>query len=156
MAQNFKVSVKLNSNQEAAMRQWVQEGQNLSQIQAHLNALLAPQSLTYMEVRFLLDDLGLEIQAKAPSTEVTAVSNTPTEPEPLEPAALGKVQVTLNPIQRPGMLATGDVTFSDGEKAEWYFDEMGRIGLMPTTAGYRPSAEDGVEFQKSLRHVLGG
>lgn len=149
--------MKLTQDQEATIRQWAKKGQSLSQIQSNLNELIAPRSLTYMEVRFLLDDLDIEIQTPAaPPTPPQANQDASIETEASAKIPTGKVSVTVNPIQRPGMLATGDVIFSDGERAEWYFDEMGRLGLVPATTGYRPSAEDGVEFQKNLRQVLGG
>lgn len=151
--------MKLTQNQEAAIRQWAKDGQSLSEIQSSLNNWIAPQSLTYMEVRFLLDDLGIEIQKSSISSQNLPLTDEKESTKIAEASMqvpLGKVEVTINPIQRPGMLATGDVTFSDGEKAEWYFDEIGRLGLMPATTGYRPSQEDGIEFQKNLRQLLGG
>ncbi len=49
---------------------------------------------------------------------------------------------------------SGKVTFSDGNKADWYFDQAGRLGLIPQQAGYRPPAEDLQEFQMLLETEL--
>jgi hypothetical protein len=155
-ASSFQTVVNLSSDQKAMLKQWVDEGFNLSEIQVCLNALIAPASLMYRDVRFLLDDLNLKIRLpevpEALPAAKKSLEETMAEADAPNP---GAVQVTLNPIQRPGMVATGNVVFSDGEKAEWYFDEMGRLGLVPATAGYRPTQEDGVEFQKALRNLLG-
>ena len=41
-----------------------------------------------------------------------------------------------------GAVISGKVTFSDGEKADWYLDQTGRLGLGPQKQGYRPPASD--------------
>jgi hypothetical protein len=52
-------------------------------------------------------------------------------------------------------MVSGRVTFSDGNTAEWYLDELGRLGLMPKKSGYRPSAADVQQFQLALETQLG-
>jgi hypothetical protein len=47
-------------------------------------------------------------------------------------------------------MASGKVTFSDGNIADWYFDQTGRLGLAPEQAGYRPPAADLQQFQTAL------
>jgi hypothetical protein len=39
--------------------------------------------------------------------------------------------------------------------AEWYFDQMGRLGLIPQQPGYRPPASDLQQFQSLLDSELG-
>jgi hypothetical protein len=51
-------------------------------------------------------------------------------------------------------VASGKVTFSDGKRAEWYLDQMGRLGLAPMEKGYRPSQTDLVSFQTELQTEL--
>ncbi|MEM8954217.1 MAG: hypothetical protein AAGD22_08710 [Verrucomicrobiota bacterium] len=68
----------------------------------------------------------------------------------------GKASVTMHEVTPPGMLAAGSVTFGDGETAEWYLDQMGRLGLDPTKEGYRPSQEDVVAFQDELQRLATG
>jgi hypothetical protein len=49
---------------------------------------------------------------------------------------------------------SGDVTFSDGVKARWMIDQIGRFGLDPEKPGYRPSDADLQAFQLQLRSEL--
>ncbi|MEM7145066.1 MAG: hypothetical protein AAF591_08000 [Verrucomicrobiota bacterium] len=72
------------------------------------------------------------------------------------PGGAGKATVSMHEVTPPGMLAAGSVTFGDGEKAEWYLDQMGRLGLDPATEGYRPSQEDVVAFQDELQKMATG
>ncbi|PWU06940.1 MAG: hypothetical protein C5B43_01045, partial [Verrucomicrobia bacterium] len=57
-------------------------------------------------------------------------------------------------IMRPGTLVSGNVTFSDGMSGTWQLDQQGRIGLIPSTEGYRPSQDDIQEFQIKLQDAL--
>lgn len=66
----------------------------------------------------------------------------------------GGVSVTVDAITRPGALASGSVTFSDAQKAQWYLDQTGRFGMVPPQRGYRPSQEDLQEFQMLLDREL--
>ncbi len=63
------------------------------------------------------------------------------------------MNVTIDSITRPGSLISGHVVFSDGEKAEWYLDQTGRLGLNPDTPGYRPVAKDVTDFQIELEKL---
>jgi hypothetical protein len=56
----------------------------------------------------------------------------------------------VDQLTRPGCLASGKVTFSDGQTAEWYFDQMGRLGVAPKQKSYRPAQADLAEFQRAL------
>jgi hypothetical protein len=58
-------------------------------------------------------------------------------------------------LARPGSVVSGKVTFSDGMRADWYLDQMGRLGLGPEKQGYRPSAADVQQFQEALQIELG-
>src|SRR5205085_2323111 len=111
--------------------------------------------LTYMDARFLLADLGLEPKdrpAQAPPAEIgkappqaTAGPQGKTPPSTLAPEAqpaTGGVSVMVDQVMRAGALASGKVTFSDKKSAEWYIDQMGRLGLVPKEQGYKPSEED--------------
>jgi hypothetical protein len=66
----------------------------------------------------------------------------------------GTVEVTMDSIALPGALISGRVTFTDGETAIWMLDQHGRPGLDPDTAGYRPSQEDVINFQKQLSDMV--
>ncbi len=111
-------------------------------------------SLTYLETRLLADDLKLAFKEPEPEP---AVDQPLPPPEPEVPAeAPGKVTVTIDQITRPGSIISGRVTFSDGEKAEWYLDQMGRLGLNANTPGYRPSQDDVMSFQMELEKAARG
>ena len=62
--------------------------------------------------------------------------------------------MTVDQIARPGALASGGVTFSDGNKADWYLDQLGRLGLVPKQKDYKPSQGDVQEFQAALQNEL--
>ena len=103
-------------------------------------------SLTYMDTRFMVLDLGINL--------VEAAVEEPKLEEKPVPTPTGKVSVTMDTLALPGALVSGKVEFSDGETAVWMLDQSGRPGLDPDTAGYRPSQPDIVEFQKQLRTLL--
>ena len=52
------------------------------------------------------------------------------------------------------LLISGNVEFSDGEKAFWAIDSMGRLSLDADEPGYKPSEEDIEVFQEKLREEL--
>lgn len=129
---------------------WVAEGATLSDVQRRLASEFGI-SLTYMDVRFLVDDLGAVLQDKPEPAQP------PGEPLVAEPAAApaaasapAGVSVTTDTLARPGAMVSGKVTFSDGQVADWYVDNEGRPGLVPSTPGYRPSPEDIQKFQVLL------
>lgn len=104
-------------------------------------------SLTYMDTRFLILDLGIELieEPKEPEKKEVEIS---------APVPTGAVSVTMDTLTLPGALVSGKVTFSDGETAIWMLDQTGRPGLDPDTPGYRPIQEDIMEFQNQLRALI--
>lgn len=63
--------------------------------------------------------------------------------------------VTIDALMIPGTIASGEVTFSDGQTGKWFLDQMGRLGLggdLPQ--GYRPSPTDAALFQQQLMGLL--
>jgi len=144
----FRTS-QLSEAQISALHQWAADGATMSDIQRRLKEEF-DHSLTYMDTRFLVLDLGLQLQEtakpdeKKPEDDVPAPTPTPT----------GKVTVTMDHIALPGALVSGKVSFSDGETAIWMLDQTGRPGLDPDTPGYRPTAEDIREFQVQLRDLI--
>ena len=138
----------LTDDQKAAISKWIEEGANLSEIQKRLKEEFQI-SLTYLDTRLLADDLKLSI--KEPERPPDPKPLPPPEPE--TPAPTGKVSVTIDQITRPGAMVSGRVTFSDGQKSEWYLDQTGRLGLNPSTPGYRPSQQDVMDFQVELEKL---
>jgi len=64
------------------------------------------------------------------------------------------VSVSVDQITRPGAIVSGKVTFSDGQIADWYLDQTGRLGVVAKQTGYKPSAADVQDFQLALQQEV--
>lgn len=150
----------LTDLQKKQVAAWVGEGLSLAQIQTRIGEEFGV-SMTYMDVRFLVDDLDLELRdpveekpavpvGKAPDA-ASSPSDVPADAPEAEPAPApaGGVSLSVDAVQAPGVLASGDVTFSDGVSGKWFCDSRG-LGLEGFPAGYRPPQTDVPEFQKKL------
>ena len=73
--------------------------------------------------------------------------------EAAAPAPGAKAIVELSKLARPGMLLSGTVTFPSGSTAEWYVDQMGRLGL-ENLKGEKPNAADIQAFQIELDRIV--
>jgi hypothetical protein len=148
--------MNLDETQQAKVREWIAEGLQPAEIQNRLAEELGLQ-MTYMEVRFLLADLALKPQDKEvpPDPLLTQAKDgeedTSSAPSP---EGGGGVSLTVDQVTRAGALVSGNVTFSDGKTAEWYLDQMGRLGLSPKEKGYKPSQSDVMDFQAVLQQEL--
>jgi hypothetical protein len=162
--------MNLDESQRKKVTEWIGQGLKLSDIQSRLGSELG-LTLTYMEVRLLVDDLKLTPKdverPKTPQTGLGATTTSapagagaptaaPASPEvpPSGVPAAGGVSVVVDHLTRPGALVSGKVTFSDGNRAEWYLDQAGRLGLVPQQPGYRPPAGDVQQFQAALESEL--
>jgi hypothetical protein len=139
--------------------QWIADGLKLSDIQNRLASELGVR-MTYMDVRFLVDDLKLTPKDIEPPKPVVPTMPAAPAPAPIAgPAApagaAGNVSMSVDQLARPGAVVSGKVTFSDGKQADWYIDQSGRLGLAPQQAGYRPSPADLQQFQILLESELG-
>jgi hypothetical protein len=139
--------MSLSEEQKAILTGWIQEGLSLSDIQKRLESEFEIR-LTYMDVRFLVDDLDLELQSEGPQFDEPKVETAPAGGAP------GTVSVSLDKVSRPDALVSGQVTFSDGMSAQWHLDQMGRLSLNPKDAEYRPSQEDLQTFQTELSEAV--
>ena len=74
--------------------------------------------------------------------------------EEIPAPSASKVSVSVDQLTRPGAIASGKVSFSDGQAADWYLDQMGRLGVVPQKHGYKPSAADVQEFQLALEKEM--
>jgi hypothetical protein len=150
--------MNLTDAQKQAVAAWINEGLKLADIQKRLGTEFG-LNLTYMEVRFLVDDLKLTLKEEPKPPPPAAPKAGPsagqdkTPATPAGPATTG-VSVTVDQIARPGAVVSGSVRFSDGETAVWYMDQMGRLGLGPKKQGYKPSAADIQSFQAALDSEL--
>jgi hypothetical protein len=158
--------MKIDDAQKQRISGWIAEGAKLADIQKRIGTELGV-SLTYMEVRLLVDDLKLVPKDTArPKDEKPTML---TAPAPAAGAAPGKaldakpapgaappdaVALNVDTMARPGTLVSGSVKFSDGQTAAWYLDEQGRLGVVPTQKGYKPSATDVEAFQRKLEQEL--
>ena len=162
--------MNLTEEQRRQVAAWIEQGAKLGEIQTRLASELGIK-LTYMDTRFLVDDLKLvpkDVERpKAPEPTPAAPAQPPLttkpvadeaaealEPEVLPPAGGGKVSVTVDQITRPGSLMSGKITFSDGQLADWYLDQTGRLGVAPKQQGYKPTAADVQDFQLALQQEM--
>ena len=163
-------AMNLNEEQRQKVVSWVAEGFKLSDIQNRLTSELGVQ-LTYMEVRLLVDDLKLTPKDPEPSKTTGPIAG-PATPTPgpgktpeasgnvgapgsaSPPANAGGVSVAVDELTRPGAIVSGKVTFSDGQQAEWYLDQSGRLGVVAKQQGYKPSAADVQQFQTALEREM--
>jgi len=159
--------MQLTDDQKQIVAGWIEAGASLNDIQKKLQEELE-LSLTYLDVRLLVSELNLvpkekekpkEPEKKAPAGDAadddTAAAEDDADDFADDLAGLGggKVSVRIDQIARPNAMISGKATFSDGEKAEWYIDPMGRLGLDPQKPGYRPSEQDVMAFQVELQKL---
>jgi hypothetical protein len=152
--------MNLDESQRQKVAAWIADGAKLSEIQTRLASELNLK-LTYMEVRLLVDDLKLTPKdpeppkVAAPVAEATKPADAKNAPPPAEPSgATGKVSVIVDQLTRAGAIVSGKVTFSDGQAADWYLDQTGRLGVVPKQQGYKPSAADVQQFQAALEKKI--
>ena len=148
--------MNLTEAQKQTVSEWIAAGAKLSELQSRLAGEFGLR-LTYMEVRFLVDDLKLRLQDPEPPKPATPPPTVPSplaEPEATPAPAGGQVSVTVDKLARPGAMVSGGVTFSDGMSAEWYLDQTGRLGLVAKQQGYKPSPNDIQQFQAALEREM--
>ena len=174
--------MSLTPEQKQAVAAWVAAGDNLSAVQKKLSEQFKI-SMTYRDVRFLVDDLGLELKNAAPKTDASDVSKAAIakpalaaagEVEHADPSALaeddfpaqegvpavpppagpGTFSLEIDRIMRPGTMVSGAVTFSDGVTGKWALDQQGRLMLETAQKGYQPGPADVQAFQRELQTQL--
>lgn len=171
--------MELSEEQKKTVAVWIAEGLKLSEIQERMGELWGLR-ITYMEARFLVDDLKLmpkdpEPPAQ-PAGEPTSCDASGGEAEGAmnsvagdhledsnsgggahdedQPKSAGGVTVKVDTITRPGAMVSGSAGFSDGQSVQWHIDQFGRMGMVPPSPGYRPPAEDIPKFQMLLDQEL--
>jgi hypothetical protein len=142
--------MNLDDTQRQKVAAWINEGLKLADIQKRLESDLGLR-LTYLEVRFLVDDLKLKPKDPPPPPKIAPKPGDALAPPPPPP---GRVSVTVDQLARPGAVVSGKVKFSDGKSAEWILDQAGRLGLVPAEKGYKPSQADQQDFQIALQQEL--
>ncbi len=155
--------MELTQQQKATVTAWVGEGCGLSEIQRRITSEFSLRP-TFMDVRFLILDLGLEIKDATASRSKKAVEDDEPQdgtddadegvmPEDA-PGGIGGVAVEVDRLIKPGALISGTVVFSDGMTATWMLDQSGRLALDPAQPGYRPGPEDIKGFQRALQQEM--
>jgi hypothetical protein len=163
--------MSLTDEQKKQVATWIEAGAKPVDVQSRLEAEFGLR-VTYMEVRFLIDDLKVMPKDPAPpAAEKVQDAVAPLAPElpgapvdealgddlPLPPegeGTSGKVAVNVDSITRPGAMVSGSATMSDGKKVDWYLDQYGRLGMVPPEPGYRPPQSDLMDFQAALEKEL--
>jgi len=151
---------ELSAEQKKVIEGWIREGEGLSEVQRRIEREFEIR-MTYMDVRFLVDDLELDLvepvvvepdKKEEPGTSgiVDASGNAISDGD-----AVLSVSVTVDKITRPSALVSGTVHFTDGVKGAWLLDQTGRLALDGVAADYRPSEPDMESFQKELKAELG-
>lgn len=142
--------MNFTKEQIATIAQWVNDGATLADLQARIANEMGVK-MTYMDVRFLVDDLDLTLadnKLEVPQESVPAATENPV------PAATGSVSISVDPVQQAGVIVGGNVTFSDGNSGQWMIDGQGRLGLDGFAEGYQPTPEDVKQFQILLKQEL--
>ena len=160
----------LTPEQTKAVSEWVAAGDNLYAVQKKLADQLKI-SMTYMDVRFLVDDLNLKLKDPLPKADASDVSKgSPAAASAAKPgagaqddgdlpeASASGVRVTVDKANlNPNAMASGTVTFPDGVTGRWMVDHQGRPGLVDVSKpGYRPSPADAQAFMQELALALQG
>lgn len=162
----------LTDAQKAQVGAWLREGLPLAEVQNRLARELGA-SLTYLELKLLVSELNVlpkDREAKAAPVDLGAAPGAaaPARPAPATPPAVSArppaassppttpaaVSVAVDNVTRPGAMVSGSVTFSDGQRAAWYVDEMGRLSVAASQPGYRPPPGDMQQFQSALEQEL--
>jgi len=177
-------AMELSEQQRQAVKDWVAAGASLSDVQRNLKSefnvamTYMDVRLLVLDLGAAIKD---KPEPKPVRTESSRSATVPAGDDPggdaaldegdagpeegddvfaVEPDADGgagmaaKVSLTLDRLVVPGAMVSGTVTFSDGVKARWLIDQMGRFGLEADKPGYHPSNADLQAFQMQLRTEL--
>ena len=146
----------LDETQRKQVAAWIEEGLKIADIQRRIESQWSLRP-TYLEVRLLVDDLKLVPKDPPPPPPPKVAAPAPTKADediPTHDLPVGKVRISMDQITRAGAMVSGKVVFTDGKKADWYLDQMGRLGLAPAEKGYKPSPADLQDFQIALQDEL--
>ncbi len=145
--------MSLTDSQKETVTDWIAQGKSLAEVQRLLREEFSI-SMTYMDVRFLVDDLQITPKDQTDETEEKS-EKVIEEPEVVEDGIGGSVSVEVDAVTPPGALMSGSVTFSDGETLGWQLLSSGQLGLIPgNNPDYRPSSEDMQDFRVQMDEIL--
>ena len=157
----MSLAKSLSEEQISKIQSWADRGDGLSEIQKNLAEDMEIK-VTYLELRFLLDDLGVKLKEDEPEPESSAADTDDGDVDGAEPEEAGgekiptgdEVVVSLSALQRPGAILSGTATFSGGEVADWWLDQLGQLGMNPKNESFRPNKAQTMAFQKELQRVV--
>ncbi|MDP3070513.1 MAG: hypothetical protein Q8N18_09505 [Opitutaceae bacterium] len=125
--------MSLTPEQKAAVSTWVAAGDNLSAVQKKIIEQFKV-SMTYRDVRFLVDDLNLELKDPAPKVDTSDVSKTP--PPVAKPAA-EKPAAKKSPLEKaenlPAAAADAEAELADDPDALPPEDELEELPVGDST-----------------------
>ena len=145
----------------------LQQGLSLSDIQKILHD--KGEIITFLDLRLLASELENLDWKKLAGEKDTPPPETKKKEEAADKTASedeedvisgdkgewsGGTKIEISKITRPGVALSGSVTFASGVKADWFVDQMGRMGLEKTTG--KPTPEDIKGFQEELQKQLQG
>lgn len=147
--------MELNDQQKECIRNWAAEGCGLSEIQKRLKEEFG-LSMTFMDLRFLVLDMDVNLKDKESKPEPRLDNDInpaemPEETDSDSNTTGGSVSVTIDRVKKPGAIASGTVTFSDGVNATWSLDQLGRLALDAGRPDYMPDESDLQAFQMELQ-----
>ena len=145
------MSTTVTAEQLEMVRQWASLGVDLNGIQKNLAAECGVH-MTYMDVRFLLLDHGIEIATAAAPVEEKKPEPAPEPESTPQPAADGQLVVTLDELTLPGTLISGKVAFASGTRGGWQIDQLGRFAWNALEG--QPTPEELQAFQMELTKLL--
>ncbi len=171
--------MNLTPEQKKTVAEWVAAGDNLYAVQKKLTDQFKV-SMTYMDVRFMVDDLNLQLKDPEPKADASDVAKGAAAKQPPEKkgfldkakeklglagdeapgeedAALPSgVTVSVDKVSvNPNAMASGTVAFPDGVTGRWIVDLQGRPGIVSVSKpGYRPSPADAQAFMQELSLAL--
>src|SRR5882762_8482476 len=133
-----------NEERKPIVKELLAKGLTLSQIQDYFHKE-KNDPIKYMDLRLLLSEMP---DAKLPEKELLKTVLPPAPPAASgsgnvvakdagpsaagkEPAASGKLSISVDQVPAPGSMLSGYARFSSGAKAHWFLDEAGRLGLEP-------------------------
>ena len=99
--------MSLTPEQKAAVSSWIVAGDNLSAVQKKLRDQFQV-SMTYMDVRFLVDDLNLTLKDPAPKADTSDVTKAKVAPAaPAKPVAAAAPAAKKAPLDQAQAAASG-------------------------------------------------
>ncbi|MBR0459812.1 MAG: hypothetical protein IJJ26_11300 [Victivallales bacterium] len=162
-----------NQERDNFIMEQLNSGVSLSDVQTALAQQYGIR-MTYMELRFLADDLKVNWTKQdkpkqpavpppppeAPAPEAPAPEET-AEPdlenlEELNDGEEGTTLVTIDDTPEPGSMMSGHVVFASGIQGKWFLDRFGRPGFLNDDENdtKQPTDEDMEQFQVKLEELV--